>query len=258
MTAIEPATKPDPNPFVTMLRESNGANIDAWLVYGDWLEERGDPFAQQIRAKLRITEEPIEVNDQMQRTERARWGAYIITRRTHSPHATGPDRPWIVACIERVGARFGAKPHANYRFNTEEKREEFIKRWQREHLERAARRLWQTVADRLARAEFVNPYHVGDLLYHSWGYDETHIDFAQIVKVGPRSATVRRIAARTLRAVGWCHTVVAPDRDHFLSEHKPKTVTVQVKEYQGKVSHYLPGWSPCGEREEFHDTSGSR
>jgi len=248
MTAIEPATQTDLNPFIAMLRESNGANVDAWLVHADWLEERGDPFAQQIRAKLRITEEPIDANEHM---ERARWGAYIITRRT-------PDRPWITACIEREGARFGAKPIAHYRFGNEAKREEFIKRWKTEHLERAARRLWQTVADRLARQDFVNPYHVGELLYNSWGYDETHIDFAQIVKVGPRSVTVRRIAARTVRTVGWCHTVVAPDRDHFLSEHKPKTLTVQVKGWQDKVSHYLPGWSPCGDREEFHDTSGSR
>jgi uncharacterized protein (TIGR02996 family) len=252
MTAIEPATQTDPNPFVAMLRESNGANVDAWLVYADWLEERGDPFAQEIRDKLRVSEEALPVDSPIEAWQRSRFAGYVIMRRAHV------SGNYVILCIERAGARFGAKPVANYRFRNDDEREKWIERWKRDHIERAARRLWQTVADRLARAEFVNPYHVGDLLYHSWGYDETHIDFAQIVKVGPRSVTVRRIAARTVRTVGWCHTVVAPDRDHFLSEHKPKTLTVQVKGWQGKVSHYLPGWSPCGDREEFHDTSGSR
>jgi hypothetical protein len=37
-------------------------------------------------------------------------------------------------------------------------------------------------------------YAVGDVLYNSWGYDQTNVDFYQVVQVLPRSIRVRKIA----------------------------------------------------------------
>lgn len=123
-----------------------------------------------------------------------------------------------------------------------------------------------------AKEAWVNPYKVGQLLYNSWGYDQTNYDFAQIVKVGKRSVTIRRINGKHIRSVGWASDIVSPARDSFLSGEgrqsgEPVTLSIQFNEYSkptvvdGKVEyiptiqHRIPGWSECGDREEFNATS---
>lgn len=39
-----------------------------------------------------------------------------------------------------------------------------------------------------------NPFKVGDIVYDSWGYDQTNIDWYQVVKCTPKSVVIRRIA----------------------------------------------------------------
>jgi len=47
---------------------------------------------------------------------------------------------------------------------------------------------------RQARKNFVNPAKKGDILYSSWGYDQTNIDFYQVIGVTKASVKVREIA----------------------------------------------------------------
>lgn len=106
-----------------------------------------------------------------------------------------------------------------------------------------------------AKAAFVNPYKVGDLLYYSWGYEQTNIEFAQVVAVGPRSVTIRQIKGESVGATGWASDNVRPVRDGFVSEPERKNLTFRL--YGGKLHCSLPAddrhsWSACGERESFH------
>jgi len=69
-----------------------------------------------------------------------------------------------------------------------------------------------------ARGEFVNPYKVGDILYGSWGYDQTNVDFFQILEVGNRSLKIRKIASRSLETTSWCSEYVEPVKDSFIKD----------------------------------------
>jgi hypothetical protein len=52
----------------------------------------------------------------------------------------------------------------------------------------------------------------GDILYYSWGYDQTNIDFYQVTKTSAHSAWIRRIGSQP---VGERDTVVGV-KDAFL------------------------------------------
>jgi len=46
------------------------------------------------------------------------------------------------------------------------------------------------------RSEFQHTLEVGDILYSSWGYDQTNADFYQVVEVMGKSVKIREIAAK--------------------------------------------------------------
>ena len=46
------------------------------------------------------------------------------------------------------------------------------------------------------RKQFQHTLKVGEILYSSWGYDQTNIDFYQITKVIGRKVEIREIAGR--------------------------------------------------------------
>ena len=110
-----------------------------------------------------------------------------------------------------------SKPDFNYRFRTAEQRDAHIERWlnnQKAHSEYQAKR----------KAERAKPHtlKLGDILYTSWGYDQTNIDFYQVTKViGKKMIEIREIGSKTVRNDGGgCDYVVAV-RGSFLEGKKP-------------------------------------
>ena len=72
---------------------------------------------------------------------------------------------------------------------------------------------------RLARARFQNPYKAGDILHHSWGYDQTNCDFYQVVEVKKASVVLRKIAAKTVPgSEGFMSQSLMPEKDAFIIE----------------------------------------
>lgn len=85
----------------------------------------------------------------------------------------------------------------------------------------------KTEAKRQARAQFVNPYKVGDFLYSSWGYDQTNREFYQVIEIGERSLKVREVA-QNHESTGYDSWNASPRRNEFL---KPaQWLTIQVYE----------------------------
>jgi hypothetical protein len=82
------------------------------------------------------------------------------------------------------------KPDFHYSYGTEAQRTkrvaEFFAAWQgiegRKVETRAAQKAW------------VNPYKVGDLFRRSWGYDQTNVDWYEVVSVKGKRLAVREIA----------------------------------------------------------------
>ena len=83
-------------------------------------------------------------------------------------------------------------------------------------------------AKRAARADFVNPYSVGDFLYTSWGYDQTNVEFFQVLEVRPTSLKIRKVfqkGVESWRDGGSC----VPVANDWRTDSEEITVSVQVR-----------------------------
>ncbi len=82
------------------------------------------------------------------------------------------------------------KPAFYTRFRSVERAAQFVKAWHDGILAKAASRH----AEREAKKQFVNPLVLGQILSSSWGYDQTNVNFYQVVKlVGKQSVEIREI-----------------------------------------------------------------
>ena len=57
--------------------------------------------------------------------------------------------------------------------------------------------------------EVVKP-KVGDILYSSWGYDQTNIEFFKVVKVSDFSVWIQQLGSKIVEVTGWAHENVVP------------------------------------------------
>ncbi len=64
---------------------------------------------------------------------------------------------------------------------------------------------------------------VGDILYTSWGYDQTNVDFYQVIEAKGATATIRKIAGRTASSERGSDYVV-PQPGSFIGAPKKKRV----------------------------------
>lgn len=86
---------------------------------------------------------------------------------------------------------------------------------------------------------------LGDIFCHSWGYDQTNIDFYEVVEVLPSSVRTRRIASKEVdgsldRGYDSCYVVAQPGR--FLQVSQPELHRVKA-DRDGTV--YLPMTFGC-------------
>jgi len=103
-------------------------------------------------------------------------------------------RPWItILNANRKPGTLIPKPILNLTFQTWERAEERI----REELAARAAREEQKKKRAEERLAYAHDYKPGDILHTSWGYDQTNIEFFQVVAVpSSKSITVREIAQR--------------------------------------------------------------
>lgn len=97
-------------------------------------------------------------------------------------------------------------------------------------------------AKKKARAEFKNPYKVGDVLYESWGYEQTNVNFYQIIKVTGRTVTFQEIGCESIGNEGGSSMSdnVHARKGAFLKNSVPETRAVQFYlGADGKAVHYV-------------------
>jgi hypothetical protein len=116
-----------------------------------------------------------------------------------------PDASGRIAYYAVAFAGKGQNPVWNYRFRTDQSRQLHINNFiecRKAHLATKARR-----ADERKRP---HPLKVGDILHTSWGYDQTNVEFFEVVRVvSDRSVELRELAqART--ETGWCTGTCKP------------------------------------------------
>jgi hypothetical protein len=76
----------------------------------------------------------------------------------------------------------------------------------------------QKICKKEAQKNLVNPFKVGSLFYDSWGYDQTNIDFFQVVEVKPKSVVLRKIGQIQTEVAGFMCEYVVAYVDHFIGE----------------------------------------
>ena len=101
------------------------------------------------------------------------------------------------------------RPYAHYVFRSDEER----KRWADQQIEAGEAAVQHARARKEALRRDViamsAKLRVGSLLATSWGYDQTNVDFYEVIARTPGTATVRQIAA-TLRETGFMAGKVTP------------------------------------------------
>ena len=97
--------------------------------------------------------------------------------------------------------------------------------------------------------------NVGDILVASWGYEQTNIDFYQVVSASGSMATIRKITGRFVGERGRGTDTVFPDPGSFVGA--PKRARVQKSSHYGysvKVNdHHAYPWTG---RPEHQTSSG--
>jgi len=101
------------------------------------------------------------------------------------------------------------KPLWNYRFRNEAQRDQQIRETtdnRRSHIRRMQERAEE-------RRQFQHGLQIGDILYSSWGYDQTNIDFYEVTKLVGKMVEVRKVAQKVTKSeVGADYVVPVPGR----------------------------------------------
>lgn len=139
-------------------------------------------------------------------------------------------RPYAVGFFGKAD-----KPSFNYRFASVERRAAYVAKWLQDMDAAQARKAERLAARRAALSEQQTALKVGDVLRSSWGYDQTNIDYYQVVELfGKRGVVLREISAETVET-GWLQGNSVPAVDQFIGEPMRKQVSesgsVKVRDF---------------------------
>lgn len=106
-----------------------------------------------------------------------------------------------------------------------------------------------------AKANMKNPFKVGQIFYDSWGYEQTNIDFYQVIEVKPKSVVIREIKGDRKYDASFqsMSGKVFPLKDQFADDSIPLLKPLCVMVSNGKPEFYLKskhGWISLYEKEE--------
>lgn len=163
------------------------------------------------------------------------------------------NQTWFIARCYKIApkSKLGFKQEFAYRFKTMQEATQYIDKFMSEVKERIERNEREKQLKKEAKKGAVNPFKVGDILYDSWGYDQTNIDFYQITKVNGMQIEMRELSQELTQSDGLSSMAgyVTPRKGDFISEPIKKIVQVmtsynsQTQSY--KASCYIPskhGW----------------
>jgi len=91
-------------------------------------------------------------------------------------------------------------------------------------------------------------YKIGDVICNSWGYEQTNIDFYQVVKVGNKTIEIKKIRAAMVENSMYSHGMaceVMPSLDDFINDGKEYTLRVKADGCLSNPAsfYYMHKWS---------------
>jgi hypothetical protein len=161
-------------------------------------------------------------------------------------HLSIKEEPLIIAyCVKsKSKARF-AKPLFNYRFRSIERMVEYCSEW----IERVEKNInsenERKAKKKEAQKNMNHNFVEGSIIYNSWGYDQTNIDFYQIIEVKAKSVIIREIASSYVSGTkGYMCANVKPVKNSFVGEPILKKIVTSVN-YNGNISYNLSSKHGC-------------
>jgi len=104
------------------------------------------------------------------------------------------------------------KPLADYWFPNPQKRDDYA-----ESLINKRRQVVKSKMDeRQLKKEWQHNLQEGSILYSSWGYDQTNVDFYQVVAISGKSVVIREIASKFVGAQDGPSVQVVASPGHFI------------------------------------------
>jgi hypothetical protein len=109
------------------------------------------------------------------------------------------------------------KPAWHYSFHSPTERTQKINLWL-QSLE-----AWETAKEqrRQAARQDIDAVKVGDIYYHTWGYDQTNVNFYQVTSRTASTFTVRELR-QDVKETGFMCGQAVPLRDDFLEKSAPE------------------------------------
>lgn len=151
--------------------------------------------------------------------------------------------PWQLGTAQ--GIRYGlvgfmgrqSKPYVNYTYRSEAERD----RRMNQFIESRRAQIKQKLDEQVAKREFKTSLFYGDVLCTSWGYDQTNVDFYEVVEVvGPQMIAVRQVAAEVVKEDGHSEQVVPVPGQYIGRELR---VRVQRGDKAKIEGHYASPWN---------------
>lgn len=130
-------------------------------------------------------------------------------------------------------------PAFNYRFRSAEHREKYVTSWIADIAVIEKARTEEKEKRAAHRKDFRHAYKVGDILFSSWGYDQTNVEFYEIVSVTEKSVTFREVRQdreRSHHDGGSC----SPRRGEYIGKEIKRVVLPGYgfgAGFKGKVSY---------------------
>lgn len=110
-----------------------------------------------------------------------------------------------------------SKPDFRFRYSSPERREAAIREFFANRQAQQARRVQRTANRKL---------QVGHILYGTWGYEQTNVDFYQVTAlIGETMVELREIEGNTTQETGWMTGKAVPRADAFTGEPLRRKVT---------------------------------
>lgn len=156
------------------------------------------------------------------------------------------------ASCRRTGGSLRVKPLLHYYYSTEDQMMQSVNAALTNLKTNLKSREEMKNRKKEVRANMVNPFSVGDILYNSWGYEQTNIDFYQIIEVGKKSVKIMRIKSKYEGDCGFMSNYVSPDKDNFYGE--PKTKILQVSSNGIIHIHSRHGWMSRWDMEKITES----
>lgn len=160
------------------------------------------------------------------RDEAAKSVVYLVD----SERPTSAGLPPAVICSAVGFAGNAQKPTFHFRFRTPEQRTQYIEQF----FQAQRRRIEERTQRRKERAAFRHNVQVGDVFYTSWGYDQTNVEYFEVVALRGKTQVLIREIAKHYESTGDMQGRSAPGPGEFLADshalgrgNSPKVCTVR-------------------------------